>query len=466
MPAPLVAIVVSGGLFYVSTGLNTFWPAAWIAPIAILVVAFTRSWPVAAGVAASAYLLGSLNLFGLLRTVMPAPVVALTLLLPALLFAAVVLVARRAAPRLPPWAASLAFPATWTALEFLSSMTSPHGTVMSLAYSQTDVLPLLQIAAVAGVFGITFVLTLVPSAIAVAYVRRAWSALIPAAVAVAVVFGFGFWRLQQPLGATTVRVGLAAADARQVEAFATEDAAVAQDVARGYAARIARLAASGAQVVVLPEKIVGLTFADASDVLKIFGDAARTSNVTVIVGLNRVSEQPMRNVAAVFAPDGTVRLEYDKHHMLPGPETGYVIGSRVGTFDAPGGPWGTAICKDLDFQEWLRRYGESGVRLLAVPAWDFGRDARFHSRMAVVRAVENGFTLARAATRGLLTVSDAHGRILREQPSDRPPDSLLIQDVGPGPGTTFYTRAGNWLGWTSVGLAILLTLAPRSGKAR
>ena len=80
----------------------------------------------------------------------------------ALIFAAAVLVARFAVRRLPGWASAFAFPAAWTSYKFLSSLVSPHSTSLSLVYSQTDVLPLIQIASVTGLWGVTFVVTLAP----------------------------------------------------------------------------------------------------------------------------------------------------------------------------------------------------------------------------------------------------------------------------------------------------------------
>jgi len=152
--------------------------------------------------------------------------------------------------------------------------------------------------------------------------------------------------------------------------------------------------------------------------------------------------------------------------MLPGPETGYEIGAAPGIFPAaPAGgvQWGVAICKDMDFPAWSRAYAQRGVRILAVPAWDFVRDARLHSRMAVVRGVEEGFTIARAAQQGNLTLSDACGRILSETSSSRVPEAFVAGNLPPGPGATLYTRCGDWFGWLSV---ILLTLLAGGGTSR
>lgn len=409
----------------------------------------------------AAYLLGSLNLFAYLATVAPPAIVAGNLLAIAGVFTLAVMAARLTYFRLPGWAAALGFPAAWTTYEFLLSVASPHGTALNVAYSQTDLLPLLQIASVTGVFGITFLVTLVPSALAVAWTRRDGRVLIAPVVLLAACCGFGAARLAVR-AESVVRVGLAATDHGIGSAFATEDPAKAVAVAREYAVRVERLAAMGAQVVVLPEKFVGVTAADAAAVEGVLRSAARAAGVTLIAGLNRVAPRPPHNAALVIAPDGEVAAEYEKHHMLPGPETGYVIGTVPGLFRGPGAQWGVAICKDMDFPSWSRRYGQAGVRILAVPAWDFVRDARLHSRMAVVRAVEEGFTMARAAQQGLLTLSDAYGRILGEASSGTEPEALLVQDIPAGPGGTFYGRHGDWFGWACVaGLVAILVASLR-----
>ncbi len=182
--------------------------------------------------------------------------------------------------------------------------------------------------------------------------------------------------------------------------------------------------------------------------------------------MNRIAITPRRNVAVVFAPDGRVLAEYDKHHLLPGPETGYEIGSTPGLFSAPGAQWGVAICKDMDFPSWSRAYGRGGARILAVPAWDFVRDARLHSRMAIVRGVENGFSIARVAQQGALTFSDGYGRILTEDSSAKTPEALLVLQLPPGPGSTTYTRFGDWFGWVSVVLLAGLLTVGRCRKSR
>jgi apolipoprotein N-acyltransferase len=456
----LIAVALSAAAYFLSTGLGEVWVAAWIAPIPILWLAFQSRRRTAALAAAAAFFLGSLNLFGYLARIAPIPIVVVALAIPALAFASAVLAARYVVHRAPPWAAVFAFPAAWTTYEFLLSQVSPHGTSLSLAYSQTDLLPLLQLASLTGLWGITFLVTMIPSALAVAWTSRSPRVLIlPAAIVIAVLT-CGALRLQHPLTGPATRVGLAATDQLPPETFATEDAGQALNVARRYTEMVRQLAAKGAQVVVLPEKLVGVTPADSDAVLEVFRGAAQAVQITLIVGLNRVGIEPLRNVAVVIGPDGGILKEYDKHHMLPGPETGYAVGQKPAVF-AEG--WGVAICKDMDFPDWSRGYGRREVRILAVPAWDFVVDARLHSRMAVVRSVENGFSMARSAREGSLTLTDGYGRITAEAASNGSADSLLLGNLKPGPGPTLYTWLGDWFGWMSVVLLAVLLAMP--GKA-
>ncbi len=323
----LLSVAVSASAFYGSTGFGRFWPAAWIAPIPVLVVAPRISKWTAGLAAFAAYFLGSLNLFTYLTEVVPAALVAVLLVVPAVAFAVAVLISSVAVRRLAPWSAPFAFPAAWVSYEFLVSMISPHGTVMSLAYSQADFLPLIQIASLSGIWGITFLLTLIPSAVAVAWRRRSYRALTPAALISLMVFVFGFLRIQEQPREPGVRVGLAVTDSGIHTAFNTEDEGRACAVVSAYADRIARLARKGAQVVILPEKLVGVTPADSERVLALFSAAAKAGGVTLIAGLNLIAISPPRNVAVVFTPDGKVLTKYEKRYLLPGPETGYEAGT-------------------------------------------------------------------------------------------------------------------------------------------
>jgi apolipoprotein N-acyltransferase len=167
---------------------------------------------------------------------------------------------------------------------------SPHGTFGCLAYSQTDVLPVVQLASVTGMWGISFIVSLVPAALAVMWrglrtPRVVWVGLGLATLPLALTLALGTARLSAPSPGHEVRIGLAASDPSAVH-FAAQDPDEALPVIRAYADRAAALADRGAGVVVLPEKFVGITPAYADRA--ILAAVARERHLTIVAGFNSI----------------------------------------------------------------------------------------------------------------------------------------------------------------------------------
>ncbi|HEY2746604.1 MAG TPA: nitrilase-related carbon-nitrogen hydrolase [Polyangia bacterium] len=475
-----VAVAASALLLGLGTWSDHFGLLQWIAPVPVLAVALRASLARGALCAFFAAALGGSGLAIVYRgTALPTAALLGAAALGGVGFAAVVALARAihrvltrrlAAPAtLAVVAFVLAFGAGAALLDWANSATSPHGTAGSAAYSQAGNALILQLVALGGLPAVDFVLAAVPAALALAWTlwidrgdrRAARAALVLALAFVAVPAAYGALRLSRAATSPTVRVGVAASDV-PAAAFAAHDEATAAPIVDGYLARIDRLAADGARVIVLPEELVGTTPAYAARVYADFADAARRHGVTVVAGLReRLADGTLRNHAAVFGPDGATRLVYDKIHLIPGVEP-MPPGHAPGLLD--GEPrLGVAICKDLDFVDLARAHAAGGTRLLLAPAWDFGRDGWLHGRMAVVRAVEAGAALARSARDGLVTVSDAYGRVVARNATDGH-EASAVADVALGPGTTFYARHGDW--FVAACALLLLALAAAATYVR
>jgi len=445
----VLAVLLSGAMWFASTGVNHSWPLAWFAPLPLLLVLPELGVARAAAAAFAAYALGVSNLVLAYRD-MP-PVVLLAMLFLALPFTLVALAWRFIERRAHPAITAVVYPALIVSFEYLISLVSPHGTFGSLAYSQAGMPAAIQLASVTGLWGISFAVSLLPSALAVALrgrrePKKRIAGFALAAIPLALTFAFGWARLASGYLSKPVKVGLAAND-DSTRHFAAQSASEAVPVIRAYARRAAALAARGARIIVLPEKFVGVTPAYGDVARAILAMVAYERRVTIVAGFNLLGGQERRNVADVFGPTGGVALEYDKVHFVPGLEEGYRPGRSIGIIADAAAPIGVAICKDLDFVPLGRAYARAGIGLLLVPAWDFGKDGWLHSRMAVMRGVEGGYALARCASNGLLTVSDARGRILAERQSGESAEVLLTADVPVARGGTFYSRTGDWFAW-------------------
>jgi apolipoprotein N-acyltransferase len=468
---PLAAVAVTLMLYAIAGADLALWPAAILAPLPLLAVVPELPDRLGAQAAAVAYLLGNVVLWP--AEILAAPILLVVMLhaLGAVAFAAIAVLHAEAARRWHGWLAALVYPALTTALWFGVSVMSPHGLWGDPAFGMTSLLPLMQIAAFTGLAGVTFVMAMAPAVLAVAWYRRrwgmqwrrtAWMFAVPVAA-----FALGGVRMLFPAAGGSVRVGLAASD-RLMEATRATKLPEAAKVVALYAPLVRKLAKRGAQAVVLPEKIVGVSGDYEPRIVARFADLARSNHVWLVTGLNEIGRNPSRNVAIVFSSDGVVVSHYAKQYLVTGLEAGYAPGSSLAIFDAPWGRTAVAICKDLDFPALDREIARSGAKFVFAPAWDWPGSEQIHERMALAMAVASGFSVARAAREGIVSAIDSHGVTIGAVSTFTADPALLSAALPAGAGATFYARSGDWFGALIVVLAgvliALLALSMRSTR--
>jgi apolipoprotein N-acyltransferase len=461
-----LSLSLSALLFFLGTGLSPLWPLTWLAPIPVLWIAPRLSAGEAFFVAVAAYALGGLNEWSYARTVLPTWLVASILLFVACVFGLAILFFRSRILRGKLWQGALIVPALWVAVAYIVAMTSVHGTFGDISYSQMDFLPILQIASVTGIWGISFCIFLFAATIAALFSVGSVPAKAPLAIVVSVllacVLGFGVWRLATtPKNSPTVKVALIASD----EAGNLQPATLGQEqvVYGRYAEQMKALAAQGVQVFVLPEHGGPVTDASQSEFDGLLGQMAKQAGAYVTVGVDRSVPTATWNQERLYSPDGSFVASYNKHHLLPHWEN-ETPGTQRTVVSQPSGKWGMEICKDMDFPRLSRQYSQDGVGLLLVPAWDFVDDGWLHGRMAVLRGVESGFSIARSAKLGLLTATDDRGRILADRNTLTVPFATVIATVPVRHDATIYSRFGDWFAWLDIVVLAVLMVMPLSAR--
>src|SRR5215471_2218305 len=215
----VLAGLVSAGLLYFGTGLHPTWWLLWLAPVPVLAIAPRLRASGAFLLSLTAWFLGEMNQWNYLRDVITLPlhVVILLFVISAVVFGLGVLFVRSFLRRGSLFLAAFAFPVYWVTCEYLNAMASPHSTWGNLAYTQTNFLPLIQIASVTGLWGISFVVFLFAGTVAALFSgtanlseRRALA--IAVGFVICVVLAFGEWRLQSNPTAESVAVTLIAKD--------------------------------------------------------------------------------------------------------------------------------------------------------------------------------------------------------------------------------------------------------------
>jgi apolipoprotein N-acyltransferase len=270
---------------------------------------------------------------------------------------------------------------------------------------------------------------------------------------VCAVLVFGKWRLQSNPSAQSVAVTLIARDVPMSVYLGSEEQAL--ELLREYADEVRRVTPAGTQAVVLPEKIGRVSESALAEVDALFSSAATDTRAAIVLGLVRRTPSAAFNSSRLYSADGKLGANYDKHHLLPGVER-EKPGDKRALVDEASGRWGLQICKDMDFPKLSREYAADGANLLLVPAWDFNLDRWLHARMAALRAVENGFALARSARNGLLTLSDNRGRIQAETSTVPGRFVSISGKLNVAREQTFYTRSGDWFAWVCVAVFVSL----------
>ncbi|MGC1361229.1 MAG: hypothetical protein WA826_08645, partial [Silvibacterium sp.] len=280
----IAAFILSDAAWFYGTGLHPYWILTWLAPLPILLAAPRLSRGTIYAAAFFGFAIGGLNVWSYGHDVaVPLWLALVAVIVPALVFAGIVLIHRRFILRGQLVRAAFALPVLWTAFEYLLEFKSPHSTWGNFGYTQMNFLPVIQIASITGIWAISFTVFLFAGTVAAltASIRAPRTKLVIVAAAFYIaVFGYGAYRLHATPVAPTVKAGLISDDtADPLFPYGQQTLTLAQS----YANQIPAMAAQGAEVIILPEKIGHIQGADLDQADALFTQAALQNHVTIFV---------------------------------------------------------------------------------------------------------------------------------------------------------------------------------------
>jgi apolipoprotein N-acyltransferase len=341
----------------------------------------------------------------------------------------------------------------WLACEFARAhdgFSSPWGLA---AYSQREWTTIVQIADLAGPYGIGLLVAAVNAGIAAVVMpalrgRRPWLSAVVIAVGLGAACVYGQWRLGQtfgdgaPIGVAVVQGG-AAPDARRLERYVSLTASGAD---------------AGTDLVGWPEYAVDGYLDEASPARDaVLGLSASMSADLVLGGAHWESAAggTQYHNSAYLVRRGHIAARYDKHRLVPFAENAYTPGP--GKFILPAvARVGTLLCVESMFPDVVRRAAAQGAEVLvnvSNDAW-FGdaQPARQQLEIAALRAVETRRYLVRAAATGISAVIDPYGRTLTE--SAWGANQVLNATVRASHVRTPYERWGDALAWMVIAVVV------------
>lgn len=322
-----------------------------------------------------------------------------------------------------------------------------------------------QSAAVWGVFGVGLIVTGVSALIAAAVLRRRFTPLMGAAGLVLAVGAAGAVRLatDSPESAPQISVALLQPNVSQ------EARANGRGAAEAYRQVLAQIREAGRDrpdLVLVPESAFPLYWQRSAILRGDLEAAARDCGCRILFNDVDLAEGGRYyNAARLLTPSGLEGTTYRKVHLVPFGE--YVplprlfffvrqVSTEIGEFSAaseavvlrsPPLAVGMGVCYEILYPHLSREEVATGANLLATISNDswYGKAGaqQQHFSGAVLRSVENGRFLLRAAITGISGLADDRGRILRELPPDRP--GILLGSARLLSGRTAWNRWGYWL---------------------
>jgi len=373
-----------------------------------------------------------------------------------------------------------------------------------LAHSQYQTLPVIQVADITGMYGVTFVLLVVNqllSQLPDLFGERRWHWRAQGAVASVVLAAtllYGWYRLgaaPDPAGHVRVAVVQANITARSGMTVAEQMKHLAS-----YERLTREIAPEKPELIVWPSS--SLPGPISFWMIRLFvNQVAHGAGVPILVGgaggdkfaPARDGLFPWSNSEFLISPKGELEGQYNKirltpfneevplhgriklPHWITSLEKSFVAGDTYTLFQIGNARFGAPICWENNFPDVFRRFMLEGANFMVSVTNEsvFGPTAGPHQTFAMVvfRAVENRVAVARAATTGVSAFVDPQGRVV-SRVADTSGAELFVRgarvwDVPLTQTKTFYTRYGDVfaIGASLASLGMLLHFAFRKGSS-
>lgn len=403
----------------------------------------------------------------------------------------------------------VAAPALWVAMEYaranLFFLSMPWNL---LAHSQYRYLPVIQIADITGVYGISFLIVMVNQYLSqvfeLFFKEGKWApsygfrkiftknwivSFIMIVVVIAFTFIYGWQKSVLPGSEESLRVALIQAN---VLTRNNMDIADQKKHLAAYTKLTNEVSSSKPDLIIWPASSLPAPIS-SSLIRKTVRKLARETGTYLLVGgagvekfkPRKKGQLPYSNSEFLFGPTGRIKTQYNKIRLVPFDEylplqdtitwprwitkrsESFIPGKAYTLFQVSGAKFGTPICWESMFSDLFRHFVMRGANFMVNVTNEgyTGRTSAPYQTLAttVFRAVENRVAIVRVAPTGVSCYISPNGKIV-ERISDSKGNDLfvsgtLIRDVPLYNSKTFYTLHGDIFAFAAIGVVILCILA-------
>ncbi len=333
------------------------------------------------------------------------------------------------------------FPAVWTAIEYGRGHFLWGGFPwVAFGSAVATLLPIVQIASLVGVYGVSLLLAAINACFAAAAITAGRARVLAAASAVVLIASASAWGAARlaasPLTreGTPLRIALVQGNVPQEEKW---DPSRADGIVQRYLRMTAEAVSKGAEFIMWPESSTPFSFEERPERAAGIRAVVGGSGIPVLLGSDDIERGPpdkYYNAAFMLDRAGATAAVYRKMHLVPFGEyvpwksilffvgplvesvSDFSAGERITMMPVGDRMITTAICFEVVFPELIRAGVLQGSELLTTitnDAW-YGHSSAPHQHfeLATMRAIEQGRYLARAANTGISGIVDPYGRVL------------------------------------------------------
>lgn len=341
-----------------------------------------------------------------------------------------------------------------------------------LSVTQHRVLPIIQSASVIGSLGVSFLIALIAAFLSEAYIRYCEGKRVNAPVLVAscifiVNFVFGAVTLNLPQSKNdTVIAAAIQGNISSSDKWADNSVSASLDVYCSLTEDAVKK--TSAKLVVWPETVIISSLNLSEYVTDTVSELSDRLDCYIAVGSFYSEGENDYNAVYLFHPDGSINENvYKKRHLvpfgeyLPMADLLYAVcpplksinmfdqplsqGTESELFKTPIGKIGALVCFDSIYEGLTLDSVRDGAELIVLSTNDsWYKDSaavRQHNGHAVLRAVENGRCIVRAANTGISTVISDKGRIITSLPPLT--DGYVFAEVSTSDQRTLFSYTGN-----------------------
>ncbi len=381
-------------------------------------------------------------------------------------------------------------PLLWVSLEYIRGFLLSGFPWVLFGYSQYRNFFIVQIADVTGVYGVSFILILVNTALYQA--ARDWldrnrkqsvRQVIAAGLVVVLAAVYGSVQISRDTSeqgtGVPLNVALIQGNIRQDIKWEPQ---FQEETVRIYTRETRKVKTCTPDLVIWPETAAPFFFQTPGVLQARVLELTREMGSPLLLGSPAFQRRGSRidyyNSAFFLSPGKGITGRYDKIHLVPfgeyAPLAGilgftrdiigaigdFTSGESFKIFSLPQGKFGVLICYEAIFPDLTRQFVKEGAHFLVNitnDAW-FGRTSAPHQHLAMVtlRAVENSVPIVRGANTGISAIIHSDGRVV--QSTDLFTREWLCGKIWLAKSRTFYTQYGDLFTYLCLGFSGFILL--------